>query len=128
MVISSKKNRVDSEKFQAYWIDDNTIYFNYFEDALIDIEDIVLGRQFQIEQEVGPQHKRIIHAEQFVSLTTAARKYLEQNEIPVAAEAYVIPSLSQKIIFGLFLRFKKSKHPAKAFDKLDEAVAWLNKL
>jgi hypothetical protein len=126
-VVENIGNKLIAAGYEGYWYEKDIIYFRYYEDFTCELEDIKENVNFQFEQGVCADHKRLIHAEKFVSITKPAREYAQNNGPDVKAEAYVIPSLSQKILFNLFTRLRKHSHPIRCFDQLDEALAWLNK-
>lgn len=49
----------------------------------------------------------------------------ERNKL-VIADAYVISSLSQRIIANFYLKFKKPIRPTKIFTDEDTAIIWLS--
>lgn len=114
-----------NKNFEAFLLDDNCIYFKYFKNAEIDVEDVEKGFQLHDQFKVNEEVCRIIHSEPSVQIDKQARELLEHSGRPAKAEAYIIPSLAQKIIFNFYSCVRKSKHPVKAFDSLDKAMYWL---
>jgi hypothetical protein len=57
-----------------------------------------------------------------------ARKFLASNDSKshALAEAYVIYSLSQKMVAKFYLNFHKPKRPTKIFSNEVDAVKWLS--
>jgi hypothetical protein len=115
-----------TDKFEMYWLNSDTFYIHLFKDSYSEIEDIKKNVAFQAEQNVGADHNRIIHAEKFASISKQGREFLQKTAPTVRREAYVMPSLSQKIIFNLYVKFRRNPNPIRAFDKLEDALTWLN--
>jgi len=114
-----------NNNFEAFLLEENCIYFKYFKNAEIHVEDVEKGFQLHDEFQVTDQVVRIIHSEQYVSIDKAARELLEHSSRPAKAEAFIIPSLPQKIIFNFYKRVRRSQHPVRAFDSLDKALYWI---
>ena len=124
-MLSLDSKYIQREKFEASIIDGEIIYFKYFEDVVIDTAEIL--DSFSIHDEFGLDEnmKRIIQVERNGTITKAARDLVQQHSRPAIAEAFVIPSLSQKIMFNLYAKLRMRKHPVKAFEQLDIAFEWL---
>lgn len=116
-----------SSKAELYWIESDVFYVKLFKDSYIDLDDIKEIVAFQLDQNVGVDHKRLIHAEKFATISREAREFLQKTTPTVKAEAYVIPSLSQKILFNLYIKFRRNSNPIKGFDSKENALAWLGK-
>lgn len=122
-----QENRIITDKFEAYELEDQLFYIHYFKDAQGQLEDVEQILELQNQLKVDTDWTRLMHAEKFVSITKEAREFVEQTAPTVKAEAYVIPSLSQKIIFNLYVKFRRNKHVIKAFDNLEDALEFLRK-
>ncbi|UKN02311.1 hypothetical protein K6119_02100 [Paracrocinitomix mangrovi] len=114
------------EKFSGCLLEDDIIYMRYFENQEIGEKEIELGFELHDILEVDSNVKRIIHCESYVSITRQARELVQLKGRPAKAEAYVIPALSQKILFTVYSKLRKRNHPLKAFDNLEDAVEWVN--
>ncbi|MFT4601313.1 MAG: hypothetical protein ACI857_001493 [Arenicella sp.] len=118
---------IKREKFEATLSEGNILYFRYYENMEVLEEDIL--ESFEIHDILGVDEnvKRIIHSEPFGSISKDARHLVQNQSRPATAEAYVITSLAQKIMFNLFIKVRKMKHSTRAFDKLDDAMEWIKK-
>jgi hypothetical protein len=125
--VAIKKEFV-GEKYECYFIEDDIFYFHYFEDMVIELEDVLegvsVGKKISSTEDV----KILVHVERYVTFTKEAREYLQDNMISVKAEAHVIPQLANKIVFSFFMKWRSSKHPLKAFSKMDTALEWIRKV
>lgn len=112
-------------KFEGYLMDDNIIYMHYFDDIEVDVD--VIEKGFELHDILGVDEtvRRVIHCEKFVSITAEARDLVARESRPAAAEVYVIPSLHQKILFNIYVKIRRKKHPSRAFDNLEDALEWV---
>jgi hypothetical protein len=126
-MILELQEKIKRDKFEVSIIEPNIICFKYYAETEIDVEEIKDG--FEIHK--GLLHhnitKRIIHTEKLVSITRDAREYVQKYAPEVEAEAYVIPSLSQKILFIIYNKMRKNKHLIKTFDNIKDAETWLKR-
>lgn len=125
---NTSSNRLITDKFEAFWFETKIFYVRLYKDAVLEAPDIQEMLQFQKEQKLNSEHLRIIHAEKFATITKRAREYLQDNATTVKAEAYIIPSLSQKILFNLYVKLRSNKNTIKAFENLDDSLVWLKKI
>lgn len=70
-------------------------------------------------------YSRIIIAGQHSNISPDARNILQEVEVPVKKEAYVIQGLAQKLIVNFYIKLRPNKHPFKAFNKEEDAREWL---
>ena len=128
-VVLVKTESVKRKQFEVKILEGNIIHFRYFRNALIDIEDIKEG--FRLYDELVTDTstvKRLVEMEKFSSVTKDAREFLQENNKPVIAEAMVVPSEGQRLMFSFFFKFRKSDHPLKAFRDVGSALGWLSKV
>lgn len=126
MVKTENEHTIKTAKFEATLLAENLLYLHYFYNQEIDVAEVRKGFEFHDEIGADENVKRLVHCEKFVSITKDARELVEQHGRPAKAEAYVIPFLPQKILFNLYSKFRKRKHPLKSFNTIDEALEWLN--
>lgn len=129
MVSAPEQNMVTeklvTDKFEAYFLEPKLFYLKLLRDTRQEIEDIEANIAFQKKLGVNEDCYRVVHAEKFATISKAAREHVENYAITVKAEAFIIPSIAQKILFNLYMKFRKNKNPLKAFDKLEDGIAWL---
>jgi hypothetical protein len=75
----------------------------------------------------GKRYPLLIIAEKDATLDTASMEYMaKENADPYSiAEAYLISSISQKLLGNFYLKFNKPFKPTRIFTSRDEALAWL---
>ncbi|MCH2233405.1 MAG: hypothetical protein MK078_04045 [Crocinitomicaceae bacterium] len=114
-----------TDKFEAYFLEPKLFYLKLLRDTRLEVEDVEQNIAFQRKHGVDTTCCRIVHAEKYATISKAAREYVENHAITVKAEAFIIPSIGQKILFNLYAKFRKNKNPLRAFDKLEDGIAWL---
>jgi hypothetical protein len=57
--------------------------------------------------------------------TMEAREFAQKNKLPALAEAYVLQSLSHRILVNFYAKFRKQMHPIDSFKDVDSALEWL---
>ena len=118
-------NKVHTGKYEFSLIEEDIIYIHYLHHSEIGIEEIVAGINFQEELGRYEDIYRIVHADPYVTITAEAREFFEHFGRPVIAEAFIMQSTYQKILFNFYESFRSHFHPIKAFDNIDEAKTWL---
>lgn len=107
-------------------IGDDILCVHYFESSFIEVEDVKEGIEIGTKMSPSDSTKLLVWVEHYVDITKEAREYLQENMRPLKVEANVLSNLAQKILYNLFLKLRKTKHPIRAFTKFDEAVKWLS--
>ena len=125
MTTNNSTERIVTDKFEAYMLEPDIIYFRFNDNQLIDVEDIHATLEINFKLSDVGSVKRIIHAGKYTTISAPARKLLEKIGLPAIAEAYIIESLAQKLIFRAYLKLRKNDHPTKSFQNLTDAVDWL---
>lgn len=116
---------IKREKFEVSFLEDGILLFYYYEDQEIDEAEIRDGFIINDELAKGEPIRRIVQSARYGSITKAAREVVQNESRPAIAEAFVIPSLAQKIMYNLYNKLRKGTHPVRAFDNLEDAVKWI---
>ena len=119
------EEKLVTKKFEAYFLEPKLFYLKLLRDTRQEIEDVEQNIAFQKKHGVDNTYCRVVHAEKYATISKAAREYVENHTMTVKAEAFIIPSIGQKILFNLYMKFRKNKNPLRAFDKLEDGLAWL---
>ena len=127
---TSQALKISREKFEvSFHTDQALIVISLKDDQTLEKTDIIDMVNVHLELTAHRKHfRRIIHSGKFSTIESDARKYLQEAEIPVDAEAYILHSLAQKILFNVYVKLRKPQHPVKAFSDYDEGLKWLNSL
>ena len=93
----------------------------------IDVKDVkdVVGALEQIGN--GKKYPLLIVSGEYTLPTPEARAYIATAESDpfASAEAYVVTSLSQKLVGNVYLSFNKPARPTHIFTSEEKAVEWL---
>lgn len=75
----------------------------------------------------GKKFPLMIVAGEYTAPTPETRNFVadERSNKYILAEAYVIKTLSQKIIGNFYLEYNKPARPTKLFDSKEKAASWL---
>lgn len=123
----SKEKHVIKDKYEIYMLDVDILCVHYFENKII--EEIEVAEGIEIGKTMSPNDstKLIVIVDNFVEVTRSAREFTQNNMRVLKAEAYVMPALANRIMFNLYTKLRKRKHPVKALNRLEDAVEWLSK-
>lgn len=121
------QNRVVTDKYEIYLLEELLLCVHYFENTMVEAEDIAeaikIGRRLSPSDET----KLLVEVDRYVDFTAEARQFAQNSMRILKAEAHVFPSLSNKIMFNFFIKFRKNNHPLRAFSTVDNALSWLAK-
>ena len=62
------------------------------------------------------------------TVSAEAREYAQENKLPAVAEALVLYSLPQRLLFKFYSMFRKQSHPLAIFKDYESAEAWLKSI
>ena len=99
-------------------------------DVHITIEEIKLVEQGLIQISEDKAFKILFDMRnQYIQFDMDARRHAATAPITklIQAEAIILNSLPNRLLFNFFLNFDKPNFPIKAFSKLTEALVWLRK-
>ena len=115
-----------SEKFQVK-VQDNLYYeVDMFNNIDFNVEDLKLLVETQKEN-FGLLLPVLVLCKEFTNTNFELMSSLSKNQNnPYSkADAFVIYSLSQKILANFYLRINKPERPTKFFNSKEEALVWL---
>jgi len=118
----------DQEKFVFSILEDNILLIYYKDNATIEVEDILsIEKAYNDLPYVKPM-KVVTEYGKFVTITSEARTKAAEKSPDLIAVAYVINSLSQRLLLKFYVNMVKRKKPSKVFQSLDEALEWLKSI
>ncbi len=93
----------------------------------IDVQHVKLVVDTLEELGEGKKFPLLIVVGEYTLPTPEARAYIATHESDpyASAEAYVIRSLSQKLVGNVFLAFNKPARPTRIFNDEEKALEWL---
>ncbi len=119
---------IQNKNSVAEMLADDIFYIKYHEDTYSDVEDFKEGYNSYLELTEGKTVKVLVEMGRHATVTTEAREYAQENKIPAVAEALVLYSLPQRILFKFYGKFRRQNHPLRVFKSFDEALNWLKSI
>ena len=116
---------IDHPKFKAELIESDIFYIQFKPNMVCDVEDFKDSVAAYVNLGEGRIIKTLAIFPDFTDITVKAREYLQDRPIPAIAEAIVLKSLAQKLIFDYYKAFRTSKYPIKGFRSSRAAKKWL---
>ena len=127
--MTSTEQIIHNKNSIAQLVDNEIFYIEYLENTHSDVEDFKEGYNSYLT--LLPEDKPVkvlvemcIHA----TVSSEAREYAQANKIPAIAEALVLHSLPQRIIFTFYTRLRVQKHPVDIFKSYENALSWIRSL
>ncbi len=120
-------NEIITPTLKLRLLSNSVIHYSFLPNVIIGVEEHKLNHNALIKIAILKQHPLLIDGNEFIDITTEARKFIRAIEphAPILARAFVIKSLSQRLLLLSYTKINKSIYPLKAFTKYDEAQAWL---
>ncbi len=120
-----KEKHILKEKYEVYMLKEDILCVHYFENKIIEECDVAKGIKIGMGLSPNDSTKLIVIVDNFVEVTRGAREYTQNNMRILKAEAYVMPALANRIMFNLYTKLRKRRHPSKALNQLEDAIEWL---
>jgi hypothetical protein len=107
--------------------DDGIIQFFYGEDTEYTMAETRELEEAIVEMTKGVTHMSLRVAGKFTSVDTEVMKYLSRGRgaLFTLADAFVIHSVSQRILANFYLNISRPILPTRVFTDIKEAEAWL---
>ncbi len=108
------------------YIDDEGIFIaKYKANVYLEKEDIEAVVKNYDDLSGGALWKVIVIFPSGTSVSSEGRTYAESRENPALAEALVIKSLAQRILFKFYKKFRSLNYPIREFSNEKAARKWL---
>ena len=122
-------DRIELDKAFIELLAPNIILVTTKENAILEVEDVDEIKKVNVELTKGFKYGVISLAGNFSSVSEKTRKHLaskgiEKNRI---ATAFIINSLSHRLLLRFFIKINKPSVPTKAFLTLKDARKWMEK-
>ena len=129
MTVATPKilQRKDFDILSIYLRDDGLVNIDIKSDEEITVSHVKLIVHALQEMGGGKIFPLLITVGERTLPSEEARRYiaLAESDPYASAEAYVISSLSQKLVGNFYLRFNKPARPTRIFTNTNEAIEWL---
>ncbi len=129
-MIKEKTNIIQKLNFDFYSValcDDGLFYIHVEGNKEIDVQHVKEIVDAIEKLGKGKIYPLLMIVGEYTLPTPEARAYIATAESDpyASAEAYVVKSLSQKLVGNVFLSFNKPARPTKIFNSEDKAIEWL---
>lgn len=117
----------ETHKFKVSLVDNTYFFIEIKNDSEIEIEDLYILVKFQ--EELGD--KRILPVLIYANHTSTTNSDLlkhmaKKTSLPYTkADAFVLTSMSQKILANLYVKINPPERPTQFFNKKEDALKWL---
>lgn len=128
--MESKTISIVNSKIELVHLEDGLMKIHCPDEAHIDIEDIKAYVDFMAEKYGDKKFYNIVTFGLYVHITPEARRYAatpESNRFTLA-DAFVLKSLSLRILGNFYLKMDKPSVPTKLFKDEEEARVWIDSL
>ncbi len=109
-------------------IADKILHIKLDSDALVTLEDMHGYMECIREEFGGEAFANLVEFGSLTNVTKEAREYAaqpESNELTIA-DAFILKSLSQRILGNFYLKMDKPVKPTKLFGDIESAREWLD--
>lgn len=122
------KTVIHNNKSTLTIIEDNILHIYYEANSELEIADVIEVEK-AYEQLPEPKPLKVVsEIGPFVTMSADARAYAAERSPDLVAIAYVIKSLSQRMLLKFYVRMWKRKKPSKVFEDYQEALKWLKSI
>lgn len=110
----------------VYLTDNQVFKVIYKDNTVLEKNDFELVVRDYVNASVDGILKVLIIFPPNATLSVDARVYAQSRELPALAEAVVFETLSQRLLFKFYQKFRSIPYPIKGFKDEATALAWLN--
>ena len=120
-------NEIITPTIRLRLLTNSIIHYSFLPDVVIDIEAHKINHNSIIKIATLKQHPLLIDGNEYMDITLDAKKFIRSLEtyVPILARAFVITSLSNRLLLLSYTKINNSIYPLKTFTKHDEAKNWL---
>ena len=115
----------EHEKFVFSILEENILLIFYKDKCIIEEDDVLIIEKAYNDLPYAKPMKVITQYGKFVSISSDARNKAAERSPDLIAIAYVINSLSQRLLLKFYIKIVKRKKPTKVFQSIEEALEWL---
>ena len=118
---------INNKNSQMRIFDNGILHITYREEVLLEISDI---KEMQVQFDLlKPKPTKVLQElGRYVNMSSDCRKFAAEHSPVLDGIAYVIHSLSQRLLIRFYVRMWKRDKPTKVFDKVEDAIIWLNNI
>ena len=117
-----------TSKCRIELLDNEICFFQYKKGEHIELEDYLEAHIVLLEISEEKIWKILVEFPKNTSISQEARKYAEQTNLDVTAQAIIISTLAQRILVRFYYLVRRSQFPIKIFEIKNDAIKWLKSL
>lgn len=97
------------------------------DDGVVEVEDMQAYLEIMKTKFEGRRYANLVEFGSYSNITAAVREFASTDEsnIYTIADAFVLKSISQRIIGNFYLKFDSPSRPTRLFKSREEALEWL---
>ncbi|MCH2233792.1 MAG: hypothetical protein MK078_06020 [Crocinitomicaceae bacterium] len=107
-------------------LDSKILHIKYGDNVELTAEDIEDVNKAFKKLGCNDTYKTLSEFHKYSTLSTEARHYAEKIKPQVKASAFVLHSLSQRILLRFYHKFQRNKNITRVFNSFEDALSWLN--
>ena len=118
-------NVIKNKNSVAQVFDDGIFYIEYLHDTYSTLDDFKEGNDSFQTLRQGKKMKILFEMAPLASLDLEVDEYNEFINLSIIAQAIVVNSLAQRLMFSFYLELGNQKYPIKIFSNKNLALKWL---
>ncbi len=126
--VYSKEKIFEHNKLILSLLNGNILHIYYKDNAIIEVEDIKILEKAYNDIPYTKPMKVVTEYGNYVTIASDAKEYAAERSPDLIAIAYVINSLSQRLILKFYIKLVKRKKPTKVLQSIEDALVWLNSI
>lgn len=116
---------ITGKTFRAQIIEGDIYHLHFLANMNSTGEDYKGGHEAYNELRNGIPLRIIVENGKYATMDSSAREYLQNNKFDAVASAIVLSSISQRIVYNFYIKFRNQNYPTKAFSSKELALKWL---
>jgi len=107
----------------------NILFITLKDGVFIEVEDVLEIKKINLDLTKGKEYALVFETGNYTSVSKEAREIMTAKSVEKGrlATAFIINSLSQRMLGNFYIQMNKPKVPAKLFTKKEEALKWVKK-
>lgn len=122
--------KIELDKLTIKLIASNILLITLVEGVTIEKEDVIEVKKHNLKLTKGNDYVIVFDSGHYTSISKDARELMSSTEIEKnrKASAFVIHSLSQKLLGNFYLKVNKPNVPTKLFSDKEKALNWVKEI
>jgi len=119
--------KIELDKVIIELLDSNLLLISLKENITIEGEDVLEIKKHNLDLMKGNNYAIVFDSGHYTSVSKEARELMTSSKVEKnrVASAFIIYSLSQKILGNFYLKVNKPNVPTKLFSDKEKAITWI---